>query len=287
MTAEGIGQDCEAGRRANNKRQNGKQHHTPSKENIFQLKQAGDSVKKPSMCGNGSSLRAHREQNQKTVSEENTFESDKPDGRASEEEPVCRENHAMEDHDALCHAIGSHDVDRGHGDEIEQVNIGQLERQDDIRPDNDAMVSYKVEEEHPRSANHHARDNRDASSHEVGTHVMSQNDQGETEKTEFDNGTTQSRRTDFPWTAPRIIWEFLEHDVGEDGPTIWSIDNYDGEDSWLEIGRTPTNGYRCDAEVSVNQYHKMACELHNLEGETDRLIQQQGSTTHDNQNIEE
>ena len=71
------------------------------------------------------------------------------------------------------------------------------------------------------------------------------------------------------------------------GPTIWSIDNYDGEESWLEIGRAPNNEYRHDTQVSANQYHKMACELYNLEGETDKLIQQHDPTMDDNGDTEE
>ena len=266
-----LGQECEG-------EQNENYHYTPSKDLIGTKRQAYNRTKKSPTCCREPSLKVHQAQKQKEFSD-TVLEYDKPNEKTSEVEPVCRENHAIEDHDVVSHAIGNHDVARGHGGETDQVDIGQKVFQGDAGMDQKTKASENIKKEDPRSVNHHARDNHDATSHEIGTHVIGQHNQGESRQIKIGNGQTQTRHNDFPWTAPRVMLEFLKHDMGLSGPTIWTIDNYDGEATWAEIGETPNHDYKDDKELSANQYHKMAVELYQWEGATDNLIQKRKITT--------
>ena len=68
---------------------------------------------------------------------------------------------------------------------------------------------------------------------------------------------------------------------GTEGPTVWTIDNYDGEDIWREMCKKPKKEYRGDRELSANQYHKLANALHQWEGAIDELIKKYHTSTND------
>ena len=49
---------------------------------------------------------------------------------------------------------------------------------------------------------------------------------------------TQLGEWRYPWTAPRVIFRFFEFVAGNREPSIWIIDDYDGEEPWQERGAT-------------------------------------------------
>ena len=72
--------------------------------------------------------------------------------------------------------------------------------------------------------------------------------------------------------APRVIFQYVNWDMRGEQPTTWTIDNYDGEESWNECGQEPHNVHRGDGEVNANQYQKMSGELYQWESAADDLI---------------
>ena len=67
--------------------------------------------------------------------------------------------------------------------------------------------------------------------------------------------------------------------MGADEPTTWSVDNYDGEETWREIGKTPNSEYKNDGRVDTSQSHRMVHALYNWENTIDDLIRQWSTTT--------
>ena len=81
--------------------------------------------------------------------------------------------------------------------------------------------------------------------------------------------------------------------MGGEQPTTWTIDNYDGEESWNECGQEPNNGHRGDGETNANQYHKLSGGVCRWGSATDDLIEKwdleivQDSNDHRNWRIQE
>ena len=159
--------------------------------------------------------------------------------------------------------------------------------QDDIEPDAETTISSKTKKDDPKCENNHARDDRVATGHEIEPHEIGRHHRGEIEQLDADDGQTQALDKGYPWTAPRVMLDFLEWDIGMDEPTTWSLDNYDGEEIWQEIGKAPNNEYRHDVQVTTSQYHKMVNTLHNWENEIDELIKQWRTTMNDDWRVGE
>ena len=68
--------------------------------------------------------------------------------------------------------------------------------------------------------------------------------------------------------------------MGNHRPSMWTIDDYDGEVSWQERGARPPAEYNQDEQMSTNQYHMVTHMLYQLEGMTDELMAQM-----DNQHV--
>lgn len=54
----------------------------------------------------------------------------------------------------------------------------------------------------------------------------------------------QNEWNTYPWCAPRIIWQYFENQTQSVNPTVWSIDNYDGDPTWIEMRMLPKNEYK-------------------------------------------
>ena len=52
----------------------------------------------------------------------------------------------------------------------------------------------------------------------------------------------------------------------------WTIDNYDGHESWKRCKQRPRDEYKEDKELTTNQYHKVMCGLYQWESKPDDLV---------------
>ena len=72
--------------------------------------------------------------------------------------------------------------------------------------------------------------------------------------------------------APRVIFQYVNLDMGDNKFEQWTIDSSDGEESWREWNRVPNDEYKEDGTCNINQYHKMIHDLYKWEVETDEFI---------------
>ena len=185
----------------------------------------------------------------------------------------------MDDHVAIRHELRNHEFSQGRSSETDQDGVKQNHAQEENEKDNEPLTSSRTGKEEPTCDDNHVRNDCDAQCHKIGIHELDQYHRGKTEPTAADQGEASKkllhRKDNYPSTAPRVIWSFLKLDMGHKGPMTWSIDNYDGEESWQEHGVTPPKEYEKDEESNASQYHKMAHALYQLEGATDDLMKNQ------------
>ena len=122
----------------------------------------------------------------------------------------------------------------------------------------------------------HAIEGREVYDHETGNHVVNLDHRSETDQTvmEGDHRTNvaEDNAKPYPWKAPRVLLQYLMQTMATEEPIIWSVDNYDGEDTWHECGWRPAREYRLDAEVNTSQYHKLTHHLYQAESATEDLM---------------
>ena len=117
-------------------------------------------------------------------------------------------------------------------------------------------------------------DDRDALCHEIETHEIGYH-RGEIELVGFDNGPGQEMGKEFPWVAPRVMLEYLQWDMGTDEPMAWSVDNYDGEEIWMEIGKAPHEKYKDDRQMnkSISSDDEGVAQLGECNGSFDTAME--------------
>ena len=71
--------------------------------------------------------------------------------------------------------------------------------------------------------------------------------------------------------APRALARYLSLRMRADTPKSWSIDDYDGLESWEEEKQRPSKEFERDGEINADQYRKLMHQLYQYEGETDEL----------------
>lgn len=129
----------------------------------------------------------------------------------------------------------------------------------------------------PMRENNHAMNDRDVIDLALEHQDVDQGHRGRMILVEIGSGSLQSTNEtiidEFPWTAPRVISQHLEHDMNTTIPTPWAIDNYDGSDSLRERAQQPRDNCKDDREMSSNQYNKFLHILHQMEEETDEITQ--------------
>ena len=67
--------------------------------------------------------------------------------------------------------------------------------------------------------------------------------------------------------------QFLEIDMKGEMPTTWTIDNYDGAETWDQSGEQPKVEFSADREANTSQYHKLMHTLYQWESKTDDLVE--------------
>ena len=178
-------------------------------------------------------------------------------------DPQCRDIHATDDRAVLDHVFRSHDDCRSSGGEAVRAGVGERLTPNwehaidgDTRPSEGLSKASEGREEELKHRDHHVKSNRDAYGHEIANHDESQRSRCESEQPEADdNHKAKSPRRlacNYPWTAPRVIAQYLALRMKEDKPTVWSIDDYDGSESWKEENQEPSATYRHDKETSTN-----------------------------------
>ena len=76
----------------------------------------------------------------------------------------------------------------------------------------------------------------------------------------------ESEWNGYPWFAPRVTLQYLELIMCSGEPTTWTIDNYDGGTTWVELRTLPSEEYAKDAEPTPTQRREMRASLMQLEG---------------------
>ena len=147
------------------------------------------------------------------------------------------------DHDATSHAFGNREVCQGHGDETDQVEVASGFFQGTSGQGCEPMSSSSTGKVEPTCDDNHVRDDCDAQCHKIRNHEIDQYHRGKTEPIAVGKGKqreeAQRGEWRYPWTAPRVILGCLKLIMGKGGPSVWTIDDYDGEESWRGRGTTP------------------------------------------------
>ena len=58
----------------------------------------------------------------------------------------------------------------------------------------------------------------------------------------------------------------------EDEPNMWSIDNYDGGITWMEMNVEPEQKYQGDVDTTTTQHREFRSKLLQLEMEIDEML---------------
>ena len=196
--------------------------------------------------------------------------------------PKCEGNHELQSHDVDDHEIEHHDV--------YQYRRGRVEREGTERSSTQCLRRIckcktksdgSSSEEEPKCEGSNVLRNHDVNDHAIAHHEIHQRHQGETDGVSARKGFAEVQEQvgegDHPWTAPRVMWQYLERRTNTKDPTTWSIDDYDGKESWQELGEQPNVEYTYDREMSSNQYDRLTHTLYQLENVTDYLINKQES----------
>ena len=69
----------------------------------------------------------------------------------------------------------------------------------------------------------------------------------------------------FPWFVTRIICNWLTQNLEQDGNLYWNIDDYDGEESYLERNIATPIEYERDPEIEPYQYQRLRQKLIGIE----------------------
>ena len=77
----------------------------------------------------------------------------------------------------------------------------------------------------------------------------------------------------YPWYAPRVLKQYFEMVMQGEEPIQWSIDNYDGGATWMEMDVMPKEQYKNDAEPSTTQRRELRNKLIQIEMETDEMME--------------
>ena len=187
---------------------------------------------------------------------------------AGKEKAMDKDDHVIEDHNVIDCAFGNHDVRPNFKGEPEQAG--------EPRPKSNRG------KDKPTCEDDRVMNGHDVNDHATSNHDVSQNHRRESEPRLFEcsspQGIEKVEEREFPWIAPRVILQYLTWGTMGNKPTIWSLDNRDGWESWLECKQRPREEYKGDRKATANRYHKMLHALYQLEGATDNLTTNQGTT---------
>ena len=204
------------------------------------------------------------------------------DPNSSSEEPTCRDIRAKINHDIVSRELENHDDCRSYNGYAERDGVAENLPQtfalnnwehlfddgkmEDAQLENNGLVITSGEgDEEPTRGDDHVQTNYDVNGHAVVNHEIRQCCRGEITQTKGDTSSRSNLqpkpRVEYPWTAPRVLARYLALRMQRESPTVWSIDDYDGTESWEEEGAEPSIKYEDDTNMNTNQYHKLMHEL--------------------------
>ena len=128
--------------------------------------------------------------NQGGIDDDLESEDNQPNNSRSKEKPTHRDDHAIDDHEAVCHEFKDHEVLRGCRGGTEQAGVGQGSMWHNPRQDGEPVTGDRELEEEQTCKDNHVSDDCDARyGHVIETHDGSQHHRGESEASEADNGS--------------------------------------------------------------------------------------------------
>ena len=189
----------------------------------------------------------------------------------------CEDNHEQNGRDVSNHESRSHEYRPCQESELEQA-VGE----EGLSQERDESLTIESPcDEDPTCEGNHETEGRAVNDHETGSHVDDRYHRSESKQTDMGsdsfNDVKVNQQKKYPWTAPRVILQYLELAMGQGDPTTWSIDDYDDAESWEENQWEPRAEHRKDIEASTNQYHKLSHALYQLESAIDDLLARQKS----------
>ena len=198
-----------------------------------------------------------------------------------------RDIHVNDDRVVFDHVFEIHDDCRSDKGEAEPDGVARnslstwdartnARRCGEVAFDEGPVKANKGSEEEPTHRDYHVRINRDAESHAIVNHDADQCCRRESGQFEANTSSKEEAkimpRRRYPWTAPRVLAKYLALRMQTEETTVWSIDDYDGQEPWEEEKQEPPAEYIGDTKATTNQYHKVIHELHQCENETDDFL---------------
>ena len=99
---------------------------------------------------------------------------------------------------------------------------------------------------------------RDAIGREMEDHVVCATGQGA-------NVESKDKTREFLWFATRVVCNWLTQHLDQDGSLYWNVDDYDGEESYLEKNIMIPIEYERDPETEPYQYQRLRQKLIEIE----------------------
>ena len=209
-----------------------------------------------------------------------------PINRIREETPRCEDNHETNDRDVFDHEFRGHAYSRDQGRETKQIE----EKESLSHQCGGSLATEGSCEDELTCEGNHAMEGREVYDHEIGNHVVDMSHRGEADQIEVESDHQQdvdeNTTKPYPWMAPRMLLQHLMQAMDAKEPSMWSIDNYDGEVIWHDHKWKPEEEYRHDQEVNPNQYHKLMNHLYQAESATEDLMIKVQAEGNDN-NVEQ
>ena len=81
-----------------------------------------------------------------------------------------------------------------------------------------------------------------------------------------------NERNGCPWWAARVVMQYFGIILHEDEPCRWSIDDYDGGVTWMEMKMEPETQYRDDGQTTTTQHKEFRSKLMQLDMEADEVL---------------
>lgn len=183
---------------------------------------------------------------------------------SSGEEPQCQDIHEMNVRVVLDHVFRRHNDRRRYRGETDPVGVAgslrhcftseesmeKTQTHNDAGFDGELISTSKACEEEQTHRENHVRNNQDVDSHEVVNHCASQRCLWALDQFEVDVSSKEETQampeTKHPWTASRVLAQYLALRMKAGEPTACSIVDYDGLGSWKEEEQEPPVEYKRD-----------------------------------------
>ena len=149
---------------------------------------------------------------------------------------------------------------------------------------NDAKCNVKlaharvIGNEERKHNDYHVKINRDADCHAIVNHDANRLCRKKSDQPKGDvNSQTEKQpmlESKHPWKTPQVLAKYLALRMKTMKPTMWSIDDYGGVESWTERKEEPPLEFPTHVEMNANQYHNLTHKLYQYKNKLDDLLAQ-------------